>query len=371
MSSSADVNVSAGKSVPVYKRRRRRIYGIIAVVAAVVIGLIIWAVTQGGSSWPTALPSFTISVSQGTVASPDSIIESQPSLAKTIPAHLHYVPFDAGVTAIAEMKSGSVQAISGVGNPPATAAIGINTGVTVVMGWGFDDDQLLVPPSVTSPSQLAGKSVGVLVGSSEDYELLGYLSLEHLTGKVKVVSFASEPAAGAAALSGAIDSAYVYGAPAADLIAKGYHPLVNAEQIAKLGIPGLDVIAVATSVINSDPALVQDYVCAELQGSRDMTGPQAAKYLTATAKVQGIPASQAATIVAATKGYPFIPPSQQLYWLGSTLHDPTSRIVQAYQLTAKFLVTQGRLTTVPSAAQIAQHIDITFIKKALAGDCPS
>ena len=131
------------------------------------------------------------------------------------------------------------------------------------------------------------------------------------------------------------------------------------------------MIAVATSVINSDPALVQDYVCAELQGSRDMTGPQAAKYLTATAKVQGIPAAQAATIVAATKGYPFILPSQQLYWLGSTLHDPTSRIVKAYQLTAKFLVSQGRLTSVPSAAQIAAHIDITFIKKALSGGCPS
>ena len=59
-------------------------------------------------------------------------------------------------------------------------------------------------------------------------------------------------------------------------------------------------LAVATSVIKTDPTLVQDYVCSELQGSRDMTGPQAAKYLTATAKVQGISASQAATIVAAT-----------------------------------------------------------------------
>jgi ABC-type taurine transport system substrate-binding protein len=239
------------------------------------------------------------------------------------------------------------------------------------MGWGFDDDQLLVPKSVTSPSQLAGKSVGVLVGSSEDYELLGYLALEHLTGKVKVVSLASEPAVGAAALSGAIDAAYVYGAPAADLIAKGDHSLVNAEQIAKLGIPGLDVIAVASNLIKSDPTLIQGYVCAEVQGSKDMTGPQAAKYLTATAKVQGVPASQAATLVATTKGYPFIPPSQQLFWLGSTLHDPASRIVKAYQQTGTFLVSQGRLTSAPSAAQIASHIDITFIKKALAGGCPS
>ncbi len=365
MSSSADTEVRS--AVPRYKRRRRLIYTATAVVLAVVIGVVVWLVT-GGSSSQTVLPSFTISVSQGTVASPDSIIESEPSLAKLIPARLHYVPFEAGVTAIAEMKSGSVQAISGVGNPPTTEAIGTGVGVTVVMGWGFDDDQLLVPASVTSPAQLAGKSVGVLVGSSEDYELLGYLALEHLTGKVKVVPFADENAAGAAAVSGAINAAYVYGSPAAELLSKGYHSLVNAEQIARLGIPGLDVIAVATSVVKSDPALVQDYVCAELQGSRDMTGPQAAKYLAASSAAQGVPGDQ---IVAATKGYPFILPSQQLYWLGSTNNDTSSRIVSAYLQTARFLLTQGRLTTVPTAAQIAAHIDITFIKKALAGDCPS
>lgn len=272
------------------------------------------------------------------------------------------------MTAIAEMKSGAVQAISGVGNPPVTEAIGSGTGVTVVMGWGFDDDQLLVPDSVTSPAQLAGKSVGVLVGSSEDYELLGYLALQHLTGKVKVVPFSDETAAGAAALSGAVDAAYVYGSPATKLTAKGYHPLVNAQQIAKLGIPGLNVIAVASSVIKTNPALVQAYVCAELQGSRDMTGSQAAKYLPASSAVQGVPGDQ---VVAATKDYPFILPGDQLYWLGSALHDPGSRIVQAYVQTGKFLVSQGRLTSAPSAAQIAAHIDITFIKKALAGGCSS
>ncbi|MGD0609151.1 MAG: ABC transporter substrate-binding protein [Streptosporangiaceae bacterium] len=370
MSSSAEIKTSDERPkgpVPIYKRRRRRIYGAAVLVLAVVVGLVVW-LTTGGSSGPAALPSFTISVSQGTVASPDSIIESQPSLAKIIPAHLHYVPFEAGVTAIAEMKSGAVQAISGVGNPPTTEAIGLGTGVTVVMGWGFDDDQLLVPASITSPAQLAGKSVGVLVGSSEDYELLGYLSLEHLTGKVKVVPFADENAAGAAALSGAIDSAYVYGSPATALLGKGYHSLVNAEQIAKLGIPGLDVIAVATSEISSDPTLVQDYVCAELQGSRDMTGPQATTYLAASSAAQGVPGNQ---VVAATKGYPFISPDQQLYWLGSTNNDTTSRIVQAYEQTGTFLVAQGRITSAPSAAQIAAHVDITFIKKALAGDCPS
>ncbi len=366
MSTEAQATTQAKKPLPLYKRRRRRIYGAAALVLAVIVGVVVWATTGGSGSGP--LPSFTISVSQGSVASPDSIIESQPSLAKLIPAKLKYVPFEAGVTAIAEMKSGAVQAISGVGNPPVTEAIGSGTGVTVVMGWGFDDDQLLVPASVTSPAQLAGKSIGVLVGSSEDYELLGYLALQHLTGKVKVVPFADENAAGAAALSGAIDAAYLYGSPATKLLAKGDHSLVNAQQIAKLGVPGLDVIAVSSSLIKTNPALVQSYVCAELQGSRDMTGPQAAKYLAASSAVQGVPGDQ---IVAATKDYPFILPQDQLYWLGSSLHDPSSRIVQAYVQTGQFLVGQGRLTSAPTAAQIASHIDNTFIKKALAGGCSS
>jgi NitT/TauT family transport system substrate-binding protein len=366
MSTEAQASTPTRKPLPLYKRRRRRIYGAAALVLAVIVGVVVWATTGGSGSGP--LPSFTISVSQGSVASPDSIIESQPSLAKLIPAKLKYVPFEAGVTAIAEMKSGAVQAISGVGNPPVTEAIGSGTGVTVVMGWGFDDDQLLVPASVTSPAQLAGKSIGVLVGSSEDYELLGYLALQHLTGKVKVVPFSDENAAGAAALSGAIDAAYLYGSPATKLLAKGDHSLVNAQQIAKLGIPGLNVIAVSSSLIKTNPTLVQSYVCAELQGSRDMTGPQAAKYLAASSAVQGVPGDQ---IVAATKDYPFIPASEQLYWLGSGLHDPSSRIVQAYVQTGQFLVGQGRLTSAPTAAQIASHIDNTFIKKALAGGCPS
>jgi len=364
MSTSAEVSSSTSRSVPVYKRKRRRIIVSIAVAAAVVIAVVVWAVTRGSSA--SALPGFTIAYGQGTVANSDSIIDSDPALAKTIPAHLHFIPFDAGVTAIAEMRSGDLQAISGVGNPPVVGAIGTNTGVDVVIAQSFDADALIVPKSVTSAHQLAGKSVGVLVGSSEDYELQGWLGLEHLTSAVKVVGFPSEQAAAAAYLGGSVAAAYVQAGPEAQLIAKGGHPMVDAEQIAKLGIPGLNVVAVAQSLVRSDPALVQKYVCAEVQATRLFTGPQAARYLTQSAKVQGVPGS---LIVTATKGYPFIPLSQQLHWLGSAQGDTGSPIVKAYAQTAQFLVGQGRLTSVPPASVLASHVDPTFVKKALAGGC--
>jgi ABC-type taurine transport system substrate-binding protein len=119
--------------------------------------------------------------------------------------------------------------------------------------------------------------------------------------------------------------------------------------------------------VKSDPALVQSYVCAEVQATRLFTGPGASKYLTQSAKVQGVPGP---LIVTATKNYPFIPLSQQLYWLGAP-GDTSSPIVKAYVLTGKFLVGQGRLTSAPSAAVLATHVDSTFVKKALAGDCSS
>ncbi len=264
------------------------------------------------------------------------------------------------------MRSGSLQAISGVGNPPVVGAIGTGSGVDVVLAQSFDADALIVPPSIRTPAQLAGKSVGVLVGSSEDYELRGWLGIEHLTSKVKVVGFASEQAAAAAYLGGSVAAAYVQAGPEAQLIAKGGHPLIDAEQIAKLGIPGLNVVAVADSVVKNDPALVQKYVCAEVRATRLFTGPQADTYLQQSAKVQGVPGN---LIVTATRKFPFIPLSEQLHWLGSAPGDVNSPIVKAYVQTGQFLVSQGRLTAAPSATTIAAHVDPAFVKKALAGGC--
>jgi ABC-type nitrate/sulfonate/bicarbonate transport system substrate-binding protein len=97
--------------------------------------------------------------------------------------------------------------VNGVGNSPATEAIGDGTGITVVLAQSFDAGQLLVPDSVASAAQLAGKSAGVLVGSSEDYELGGWLALESLTGKVKLVELGSEQAVAAAYVAGDVNGA--------------------------------------------------------------------------------------------------------------------------------------------------------------------
>jgi taurine transport system substrate-binding protein len=339
---------------------------IAAAVAALAIIATACGSKSGAATGSASKPGFTIAYGQGNIANSDSILYSDPSIAKSIPARLHFIPFDAGVTAIAEMRSGSLQAISGVGNPPVVGAIGTGTGVVVVIAQSFDDDALIVPASVTEASQLAGKTVGVLVGSSEDFELRGWLALEHLTDKVQVLGLASEQAVAAAYLSGKIAGGYVQGGPEAQLTQKGGHALIDAEQIAKLGIPGLNVVAVSQSFAHDHPAIVQQYVCAEVEATKLFTGPQADKYLGQAAGVQGVPAN---LIVQATKAFPFIPLDQQLHWLGSTPNDVSSPIVEAYAQTAQFLVGQGRITKAPPPSELATHVDSTYVKNALAGHC--
>ena len=227
MSTSAETSTPARKvrgRLPVYKRRRRRIYGAAALVLAVIVGVVVWATTGGGSG-STSLPSFTISVSQGSVASPDSIIESQTSLAKLIPANLHYVPFEAGVTAIAEMRSGAVQAISGVGNPPLTEAIGSGTGVTVVMALGLRRRPAararlgdVARPAGRQVRRRAGRllrglrAAGLPRAAAPDRQGQGGRRSPTRTRRARP------------RCPGAVDAAYVYGSPATKLHGQGLPP---------------------------------------------------------------------------------------------------------------------------------------------------
>ena len=213
MSTSAETTQPATSGTPLYKRRRRRIYAIIAAAVVVIVGLSVGlSVGLGGSAGP--LPNFVISLSTGTVANSDSIIVSDPSLKKTIPAHVSSCRSRRG-----HRRGRDEERLAAVDQrrrqPARVAAIGTGTGIDIVIAQSFDSDELLVPKSVTQPSQLAGKSVGRAGRLLRRLRAGGLAQLEGLTGMVKLVGVASEQAAAAAYLSGAVDAAYVYGGYAA------------------------------------------------------------------------------------------------------------------------------------------------------------
>jgi taurine transport system substrate-binding protein len=359
-----DSPITADRENPRRHSRPGRLCG--AVFAAVAgIGM-----TTGALATPaSAAPTLTIGYFTGLIAEPETVIGSTPSLAKEVPAQIKWVPITAGVTGLAEVSAGALDVVAGVGNPPTVAAISNGTNVDVVWDQSLDSDSLIVPKSVTSPSQLVGKSIGDLEGSSEDYEVHGWLSSEHLTGKVTIVGFQSEQAAAAAWLAGKITAAYVQGVLEITLTQHGGVPLTNAKKIAALGYPGLNVLAVTHKLVVSDPSLVQAYVCTELKATNDLLGPDQDTYFRASAGLLGVAANQAVQATKEYISYYFLPSQEKAELEGTNGSIQSSPTVQAYIKTATFDKAQGRITSVPSAATLASHVDPTFALNALAGHC--
>jgi taurine transport system substrate-binding protein len=170
---------------PRLQRERSRAGRCGAALFAAVAGM---AMTTATVATPASAQStLTVGHFTGLIAEPETVIGSTPSLANDVPAHIKWVPITAGVTGLAEVSAGALDVVAGVGNPPTVAAISNGTDVDVVWDQSLDSDSLIVPKSVTTPDQLVGKTIGDLEGSSEDYEVHGWLLSEHLTGKVTIV----------------------------------------------------------------------------------------------------------------------------------------------------------------------------------------
>ncbi|POM27637.1 Taurine-binding periplasmic protein precursor [Actinomadura rubteroloni] len=302
---------------------------------------------------------------QGAVAGPDAVVAGNADLAKKVPAKIELRPIDSGVAGLAQLRAGAFPAVSAVGNPPVVGAFASGTDIQVVFVESLDESGLAVNAEVKAPAEL--KKVGVLVGSTLDFQLRGWLKSQNLAGKVQVASFASEAAEAAAWKAGKIDAVYISQAFLLDLKKHGANVLVSAADIAKLGYAAVNSLAVTSAYAKKNPDIVQQLVCQVSRAQEVVKGPQADTYITAATKYLGVKPADA---IPATKDYPYVPKAEETAWLqGPDGTSATGRLAKNFKLTAEFLVTQGRAKAVPSDAEIAAHIDPGFWAKAQRGGC--
>jgi NitT/TauT family transport system substrate-binding protein len=341
--------------------RRRGVLSVLTILMAA--GL----VACGGSGDDGADPTVRIGYFQGNVAGPEAVIAATKTLSDPIKGQLRLIPIDSGVAGLAELRGGAFQVISGVGNPPVDGAIATGTPIEIVYAESFDGSGLVVDSSVRSTSDLAGRTVGDLTGSSQDFEIRGWLKQQGLADTVHVVGFASQPAVVAAYESHKIDAAYVGTDQELALEKTGAREVVTAAAIAKLGYPSLNVLAVTKDFSAAHPDVVQQLVCQVATAQSLMTGAQAATYITPSAKLLGVPPEDA---IAGTKEWPYIPIAEEVSWFhgadGSVANGPMAK---ALLLTAKFLKDEGTTQTVPTIDDIVAHIDAHYVEKALADGC--
>lgn len=331
--------------------------------ATTTLGLTACAAASGTSASDLGVGYF-----QSATIGPEVLVAGNSDLAGKVDGKISLTPIDSGVAGLAELRGGAFPFVSGVGNPPVVGSITQNTPLKVIYAEYFDAAQLVVPSSVTSNSQLAGKTIGDLEGSSEDFEIRGWLDKQGLTDKAKVVGFPSEAAVAAAFKAHKIDAAYVEIAQAQDLEqhADG-RQVVTAEQIAQLGYPSLNVLAVTDSYAAKNAKKVQELVCQVMHAQSLMATPKAKQYIANGAKLVGATTDEA---VAATTVIPWVKASDELSWFTGPSGDVADgKIAKAYAVTGQFLKDQGRVSTVPTTQQIADHIDASYVQQALKDGC--
>jgi len=347
-------------------------YGVLGTVmlAGLAIGGTTALFRHAFAAQTTHEPTISWGYFQGGVSSPGAIIGSEPSLQSLIPAHIKFLQINSGVAALAAMRAGSFDAVEGVGNPPVVSALAARTPLVVVFAESYDGAGLYVNTKVIHQTgDLDGQRIGDLVGSSEDYELKGYLRQNGLIEKVKVVPFASDSAAASAYLTGNLNAVYVdFGAGVPLMDQPQTKILTDAAKIAEMGYPSLNVLVLSRRLVRDDKPLVQKVVCAVSQASDDMVGPDRTKYFSTSAPMLGVPPDVA---IKGSESWPELTLKQQLEWFGEPGTDiAQSKIVtEAYVKSAKFLIDSGAVISVPSTAEISAAIDPEFVYAALKGAC--
>ncbi|MBO2453819.1 ABC transporter substrate-binding protein [Actinomadura barringtoniae] len=308
---------------------------------------------------------FKIGYFQGAVAGPEAVVAGNPELASKVPGKIQLHPIDSGVAGMSQLRAGAFPFVSGVGNPPFVGAFTNGTDVRAVFVESIDASGLAVHDKIKAPGELT--KVGVLVGSTLDFQLRGWLESQKLTGKVQIASFASEAAEAAAWKAGKIDAVYISRSFLLELQKHKAKVLVTSADVAKLGYAAVNLLAVTSAYAKQHPDVVQNLVCQVSKAQTLVKGPDVEKYVTPATKFLGVKPADA---IAATKSYPYVPTAEEGAWLkGPDGTAASGKLAQNFKLTAQFLVTQGRAKSVPSPEQIAAHIDPTFWDKAQAGGC--
>ncbi|MDA8346980.1 MAG: ABC transporter substrate-binding protein [Thermaerobacter sp.] len=243
-----------------------RIIGVVGGIA--LLGVLLGAC---GSSPATSSKEPTVVIGyENNGADPEMVAIAEGFFAKDMKGvHVELREFSSGPASLAALASGSLQFMTGIGNPPAAAAI--SQGVPLQAVWAQElyttDEGLVVRngSGINSLKDLEHKQLAIVVGSTSPFEVdTAFRNAGIPASSVAFVNM-SPPAMVAAWARGQLNAAYVWD-PAFDTMLKNHGHAIMYDRNVERQAPIFNLAVVNSNWAKSNATLVREFVQAEQAG---------------------------------------------------------------------------------------------------------
>lgn len=274
--------------------------------------------------------------------------------------------FSSGPASLAALASGSLQFMTGIGNPPATAAI--CQGVPVQVVWAQElytkDEGLVVRDGsgIHSLRDLAGKQLALVVGSTSPFEVAAGLRAIGLPESSVTFVNMNPPGMVAAWERGQLNAAYVWD-PAFGTMLRDHGRAIMYDQNVARTAPIFNLAVVNSNWAKTHQALVREFIEAE-QAGVTFYAEHPQKALQDMAREAGISVSLARTELS---GYRLYSLKDQLgpQGLGTGSGVRTSLVTVSLSSAAKYLLSIHQVSSIPKDMSV--HVNPSYAQ-AVAGN---
>lgn len=324
----------------------------------------------GSGSAQSATGGFqgTVTIGYENAPDPESVAIVQKDFQKELKVPVRMEYFESGPAALTALASGKLDFMTTLGNPPTAAAIA--RGVPLKVIWGMEryttGEGLVVKKSshIHSLSQLEGKTVALVKGSTSPFELDTALKLHHLSVSGVTELNMSPTEMVSAWKTNQIQAAYVW-VPFDTEMAQDGGTMLMYDQNVYQEAPIFNLAVVNSNWASAHPALVEDFIRAEQEGVTFFQQHPQAAYQD-MAKLNGISAASAKS---QTTGFSFSSLSSQVTasWLGSGSGVAHSLVTKSLSSAAQWLKSSGQISSVPN---MTQYVDPKFAEAVLRSAHP-
>lgn len=297
-------------------------------------------------------------------ADPQAAVEARKFFQKYIHANVKLREFSSGPGALPALASGSIQFMTGLGNPPVATAI--MHGLPVKVIWTQEqytkDEGLVVPKNspIHSLKDLKGTTVAIVLGSTSTLAFSAGLTAAGVNPSSVNLLNLTPPAIQSAWSTGSIKAAYTWDPVYDYMLNHGGRSIMTDGQVSSIA-PIFNLSIVNSQWAATHAPLVRGFIRAEQAGVQlYKSSPTTA--LTAMAKETGISVGLAQREM---QGYKIYDLSSQLstFGMGNGQSIPNSLVVKGLVLAAKQLIVSG--SAHGSVPNMADYVDPSYAAEVL------